>query len=74
MRRGLMLLLRFTTSPFRKTERRSRSAPSARNTEDLFELARWLKECAVDTVAVESTGVYWVPRIWPSAPSAMTAP
>jgi transposase len=27
----------------------------------LNELADWLKECAVDTVAMESTGVYWVP-------------
>ena len=30
-------------------------------TPDLHELARWLKACGVDTVAMESTGVYWVP-------------
>lgn len=30
-------------------------------TADLFELGRWLKECGVTTVAMESTGVYWVP-------------
>jgi transposase len=30
-------------------------------TEDLHTLARWLKECGVETVAMESTGVYWVP-------------
>jgi len=30
-------------------------------TPDLHEMGRWLKECQVDTVAVESTGVYWVP-------------
>lgn len=28
-------------------------------TRDLHELAKWLKECKVDTVAMESTGVYW---------------
>jgi transposase len=28
-------------------------------TRDLHELANWLKECGVDTVAMESTGVYW---------------
>lgn len=27
----------------------------------LHELARWLQDCAVDTVALESTGVYWIP-------------
>lgn len=30
-------------------------------TEDLLELAAWLKECSVRTVALESTGVYWIP-------------
>jgi transposase len=29
-------------------------------TEDLQVLADWLKACAVDTVAMESTGVYWI--------------
>jgi transposase len=29
-------------------------------TEDLHEMARWLKSCGIDTVAMESTGVYWV--------------
>lgn len=29
-------------------------------TEDLQALADWLKACAVDTVAMESTGVYWI--------------
>lgn len=28
-------------------------------TEDLLSIARWLKECGVDTVAMECTGVYW---------------
>jgi transposase len=31
------------------------------HTADLLELADWLKECGVDTVALESTGVYWIP-------------
>lgn len=28
-------------------------------TQDIHELAKWLKECKIDTVAMESTGVYW---------------
>ena len=30
-------------------------------TRDLHELADWLQECGVRTVAMESTGVYWIP-------------
>ena len=30
-------------------------------TSDLYRLANWLAECGVDTVAMESTGVYWIP-------------
>jgi len=30
-------------------------------TADLQHLADWLKACRVDTVAMESTGVYWIP-------------
>lgn len=30
-------------------------------TVDLHKLADWLTECGVDTVAMESTGVYWIP-------------
>jgi transposase len=30
-------------------------------TADLYALADWLKACGIDTVAMESTGVYWVP-------------
>lgn len=29
-------------------------------TEDLHKLAQWLKQCKIDTVAMESTGIYWV--------------
>jgi len=30
-------------------------------TRDLYTLANWLEACGVDTVAMESTGVYWIP-------------
>jgi len=30
-------------------------------TPDLHELAEWLVGCGIDTVAMESTGVYWIP-------------
>lgn len=30
-------------------------------TEDLNKLADWFAACHVDTVAMESTGVYWIP-------------
>lgn len=31
------------------------------NTPDLITIADWLKACGVTTVAMESTGVYWIP-------------
>lgn len=30
-------------------------------TTDLYALADWLKQCDIDTVAMESTGIYWIP-------------
>ena len=30
-------------------------------TTDLYRLADWLTECGVETVVMESTGVYWIP-------------
>ena len=30
-------------------------------TADLYRLADWLKNCGVKTVAMQSTGVYWIP-------------
>lgn len=30
-------------------------------TEDLHNAAKWLKECNIDSIAMESTGVYWIP-------------
>ena len=45
--------------------RRERDPDPIRNfptfTVDLHALANWLKECQVTTVAMESTGVYWIP-------------
>lgn len=35
--------------------------PFDMNTPDLIALADWLKACGVTTVAMESTGVYWIP-------------
>ena len=31
------------------------------NTADLHEIVAWLKKCRIKTVALESTGVYWIP-------------
>src|SRR3954454_9180545 len=31
------------------------------NTVDLHEIVAWLKKCHIKTVALESTGVYWIP-------------
>ena len=30
-------------------------------TSDLHAMADWLKKCDIDTVVMESTGVYWIP-------------
>jgi transposase len=30
-------------------------------TDDLHAAAKWLKECGIDSIAMESTGVYWIP-------------
>ena len=33
-------------------------------TADLYRLADWLSQCGVETVVMESTGVYWIPLFW----------
>ena len=36
-------------------------------TEDQRAMAAWLKQCGITTIAMESTGVYWIPvatRFW----------
>lgn len=35
--------------------------PFAAFTEDLFALGKWLKSCGIRQVAMEATGVYWIP-------------
>lgn len=30
-------------------------------TADLHDAAKWLKKCGIDSIAMESTGVYWIP-------------
>lgn len=30
-------------------------------TSDLYALADWLKKCGIQSIAMESTGVYWIP-------------
>ncbi len=34
-------------------------------TVELHRLADWLETCGVETVAMESTGVYWIPIVSP---------
>jgi transposase len=41
-----------------------RDTPNVRKfgsfTEDLHKMAQWLRQCKIDTVAMESTGIYWI--------------
>jgi transposase len=40
-------------------------------TADLYRMAEWLRSCGVKTIAMQSTGVYWIPctTSWRSADS-----
>jgi transposase len=49
----------FVAVPPDRDEQPVREFPSF--TADLHRLADWLAACGVDTVAMESTGVYWIP-------------
>src|SRR5881409_2502998 len=49
----------FAAVPSDRDAESVRSFPSF--TQDLHELANWLQRCRVDTVAMESTSVYWIP-------------
>jgi len=49
----------FVAVPKGRDEESVRSFPSF--TADLRRLADWLKSCGIETVAMESTGIYWVP-------------
>jgi transposase len=43
--------------PEDRSEKSVRTFPGF--TRDLHQLAKWLKECKIETIAMESTGVYW---------------
>lgn len=49
----------FVAVPADRAAENVRSFPTF--TQDLYALAEWLKQCGVKTVAMESTGVYWIP-------------
>src|SRR5215475_14713533 len=49
----------FVAVPADRDEKPVREFPSF--TQDLQALAQWLKDCGIDVVAMESTGVYWIP-------------
>lgn len=49
----------FVAVPADRAEENIRSFPTF--TQDLYALADWLKQCGIRTVAMESTGVYWIP-------------
>jgi transposase len=49
----------YVAVPPGRDEESVRSFPTF--TADLHRLADWLKSCGIDTVAMESTGVYWIP-------------
>jgi transposase len=49
----------FVAVPGDRTAENVRSFPTF--TQDLYGLADWLKNCGIETVAMESTGVYWIP-------------
>jgi len=49
----------FVAVPPDRVDENVRSFPTF--TQDLYALADWLKQCGVTTVAMESTGVYWIP-------------
>ena len=49
----------FVAVPMDRAAENVRSFPTF--TQDLYIRADWLAECGVKTVAMESTGVYWIP-------------
>lgn len=49
----------YVAVPAGRDEESVRSFPTF--TADIYRLAEWLKKCQIETVAMESTGVYWIP-------------
>ena len=61
MPRASISARRSTGLPYRKTGMRSRYAPSAVSRPISTPWPRGSKQCGITTVAMESTGVYWIP-------------
>ena len=49
----------FVAVPADRASENVRSFPTF--TQDLYALAYWLQQCRIKTIAMESTGVYWIP-------------
>ena len=49
----------FVAVPADRAAENVRSFPTF--AQDLYGLADWLEQCGIKTVAMESTGVYWIP-------------
>lgn len=49
----------FVAVPADRAAENVRSSPTF--TQNLYSFADWLKPCGIKTVAMESTGVYWIP-------------
>jgi len=49
----------FVAVPADRAAENIRSFPTF--TQDIYALAEWLRQCGIKTVALESTGVYWIP-------------
>ncbi len=61
MLRGLILAQTDTGSVSQKEEIMKMSGVLVAKLGDLYQMADWLTQCKVETVAMESTGVYWLP-------------
>jgi transposase len=46
---------------YKALSRKGREITYLTFTEDLKQMAKWLKECGIKSVTMESTGVYWIP-------------
>ena len=60
MPQGLISATNLTTWRYRRAEIPNRSGAAERTTAELKAMADWLKQCGIRTVAMQSTGVYWV--------------
>ena len=60
MRQALMSEPNNTWRRCRRIATRVRYELSKLSPPELHELAQWLKRCAIRTVALESTGIYWI--------------